>query len=222
MPDTSRIIAFSDGVIAIILTIMIFNLQPPKAEGWAVLDHMGHTLVAYVLSYMFVAICWVNHHHLLRYPTHTSSGLLWSNFAFLFTMSFLPVTTSYLTIEQFSQFSIQVYALSFMPMLAAYMALETFVMLNMREDHVRAKWYSIAMIRGALALVVHGSAAAVSTILPQAAFGLIVANTFLYICPECLTASYFLGRRSPARPGLSAGDFPGGEPQDDGGRASDH
>lgn len=104
--NTSRIIAFSDGVIAIILTIMIFNLRPPKAEGWAVLDQMGHTLLAYVLSYMFVAVCWVNHHHLLRYPTHTSSGLLWSNFTFLFAISFLPVSTSYLTIEHFSQFSI--------------------------------------------------------------------------------------------------------------------
>ncbi len=219
--DTSRIIAFSDGVIAIILTIMIFNLQPPKAEGWAALDQMGHTLVAYVLSYMFVAVCWVNHHHLLRYPTHTSSGLLWSNFAFLFTMSFLPVSTSYLTIEQFSRFSIQVYALTFMPMLAAYMVLETFVMLNLREDHVRVEWYSLAMIRGAVALIVHGSAAAVAMKSPQAAFALILTNTLLYICPECVTASNLLGRRTGGRPRRGADDGLSGEPQDHG-CGSDH
>jgi uncharacterized membrane protein len=185
--DIARLISFSDSIIAIVLTIMIFNLKPVAADGWAALIQMRPALEAYGLSYMFVAVCWLNHHHLLGLASRTYASLIWSNFVFLFTMSFLPISTAYLSIEQFSPFSIQFYALSFMPMLASYMVLETVVAFGAPTPRPTAPWFPIAMTRGCLALSVHGSAALVSAVSSRGAFVLILVNAFLYISPERLT-----------------------------------
>jgi uncharacterized membrane protein len=180
----SRLTSFSDSIIAIVLTIMIFDLKPQRVEGWVALIQMWPTILAYALSYLFVAVCWVNHHQLLKRPLHVTPGLMWSNFLFLFTMSFLPASTSYLSLGQFSSFSMQLYALSFLPIPSSYMLLETVVARGVAKRRQFAGWYRRAMVRGCVALAIYGTAALVAARWPKVAFAIILANAVLYLLPE--------------------------------------
>ncbi|MBU6208221.1 MAG: DUF1211 domain-containing protein, partial [Alphaproteobacteria bacterium] len=93
---TTRLEAFSDGVLAIIITIMVLEVHVPKEPTWAALAAIWPTLVAYALSFIYVAIYWVNHHRLLDIAPHFSVKLHWTNAAMLFFLSLVPVTTGWI------------------------------------------------------------------------------------------------------------------------------
>src|SRR5262249_28759321 len=93
MPETStpdRLIMFSDGVFAIIITILVLELRAPESASFAALAELWPTALSYAVSYLFLAIVWVNHHHLLRDAQSATPRLIWVNFAHLFSMSLLP------------------------------------------------------------------------------------------------------------------------------------
>ena len=90
----ARVEAFSDGVLAIIITIMVLELKSPVTEGLEAFWPLWPTFVAYVLSYAYVAIYWVNHHRLLGHARIVTGGLLWSNMLLLFALSLIPFSTA--------------------------------------------------------------------------------------------------------------------------------
>lgn len=92
----NRLEAFSDGVIAIIITIMVLNLNPPRDPTWKSLVQLWPSFAVYALSFLTVAIYWVNHHHLIHLTRHVDARLLWANMNLLFWMSLLPWVTGYL------------------------------------------------------------------------------------------------------------------------------
>ena len=79
-PTPERLGAFSDGVFAVIITIMVLELKPPREPSFAALLPLWPTGLSYAVSYLFIAIVWVNHHHLLRFADHATPGLIWWNF----------------------------------------------------------------------------------------------------------------------------------------------
>ena len=96
---TTRLEAFSDGVIAILITIMILELKPPEhAVTWAAIreDQLGRKLLAYILSYVFLGIYWSNHHHMLHVTKRVNGKILWANLHLLFWLSLVPLTTAWL------------------------------------------------------------------------------------------------------------------------------
>jgi uncharacterized membrane protein len=93
---TNRIEAFSDGVIAVIITIMVLELKVPRDSTLAALVAVAPQFLAYALSFIVVAIMWVNHHHLLHAARHADARLLWSNNNLLFWMSLVPFVTAYM------------------------------------------------------------------------------------------------------------------------------
>ena len=93
---TNRIEAFSDGVMAIIITIMVLELKAPHDPTPASLARMWPTLFAYVLSFIIIAIYWVNHHHLIHLVSRVDSVILWANINLLFWLSLIPWVTVYL------------------------------------------------------------------------------------------------------------------------------
>jgi len=101
-PDVARVEAFSDGVIAIIVTIMVLELHAPVARGMQPLVALWPVFLAYVLSYTYVAIYWVNHHRLFSHATRVTNDLVWSNMLLLFALSLMPFSTSYLGEHAFS------------------------------------------------------------------------------------------------------------------------
>lgn len=92
----ARLEAFSDGVLAIIITIMVLELKVPHGEDWGALRSMLPVFLAYVLSFAYVGIYWNNHHHLLQAARHTTGSVLWANLNLLFWLSLFPVTTDWM------------------------------------------------------------------------------------------------------------------------------
>src|SRR5436309_3335576 len=91
-----RVEAFSDGVIAIIITIMVLELKVPVEDGLGHILSMWHLFLAYALSYLYVGLYWGNHHRLLGHARRVTNGLIWSNLALLFGLSLVPFGTAYL------------------------------------------------------------------------------------------------------------------------------
>ena len=206
--EASRFKNFSDGIFAIILTIMIVALKPPSSEGMAWFNGAWPTIVAYALSYLFVAVCWLNHHYNLRNIERVSAPLIWSNFVFLFWMSLLPFSTAYLADRNFSQFSMLVYVLGFLPITASYMIFECSIAVGSYGDSSHRKWLWIAMLRGALALALFGLAATLAYPSTKAAFAIVLAVPLLWVFPERVTrlGLRLRGRRSAARVERAATD----------------
>jgi uncharacterized membrane protein len=93
---TNRLEAFSDGVIAVIITIMVLQLKVPRDTTLSSLRSLAPQFLSYLLSFLVVAIMWVNHHHLLHSTRHPDARLLWSNNVLLFWMSLVPFVTAYM------------------------------------------------------------------------------------------------------------------------------
>lgn len=91
-----RLEAFSDGVIAIIITIMVLELRPPEAVSWAALRELIPVFLSYVLSFIYLGIYWNNHHHLLQAVRQVNGRTLWANLHLLFWLSLIPFTTAWL------------------------------------------------------------------------------------------------------------------------------
>jgi len=94
--EKNRVEAFSDGVLAIIITIMVLEIKAPEGVDLAALKPMRHVFLSYVLSFIYLAIYWNNHHHLLQSTRLVSGGVLWANSHLLFWLSLLPFTTAWM------------------------------------------------------------------------------------------------------------------------------
>jgi uncharacterized membrane protein len=91
-----RLEAFSDGVLAVVITIMVLNLRPPAGDAWSDLRPLGTKLAVYGLSFVFIAIYWNNHHHLFQAVDRVSGSALWANAHLLFWLSLTPATAAWL------------------------------------------------------------------------------------------------------------------------------
>src|SRR5438105_5487134 len=107
---TNRLEAFSDGVIAILITIMVLELKAPHDPTPASLAKMWPVFFAYVLSFIIIAIYWVNHHHLIHLVTRVDSVILWANINLLFWISLIPWVTVYLGDNHALPFPVAIYA----------------------------------------------------------------------------------------------------------------
>ena len=107
----TRLEAFSDGVIAIIITIMVLELRPPDSSDLAGLWALHSEFLAYVLSFVFLGIYWNNHHHLLHASTHITGGVLWANLHLLFWLSIVPFVTAWMGHYAYQPIPIAAYGL---------------------------------------------------------------------------------------------------------------
>ncbi len=107
----NRLEAFSDGVIAIIITIMVLEFKPPHSVEWASIKLLLPTFLCYVISYIMVAIYWGNHHHLLHTINNINSRIIWANQHLLFWLSLVPFATAWMGETNFSSLTVALYAL---------------------------------------------------------------------------------------------------------------
>lgn len=105
----TRLEAFSDGVIAIIITIMVLELRPPHGTTPAGLLALWPVFLSYAISFFYVAIYWINHHHLVRHLKKVDHGILWANMLLLFCVSLIPFATAYMGENQMAPFSTAMY-----------------------------------------------------------------------------------------------------------------
>jgi uncharacterized membrane protein len=105
-----RVSAFSDGVFAVLITVLVLELRPPEHATFASLRSLWPTGLSYAVSYLFIAIVWVNHHHLMRYARVASLRLIWFNFAHLFSVSLLPLSTAWMSVSRLAPQPVAFYA----------------------------------------------------------------------------------------------------------------
>lgn len=107
----SRLEAFSDGVIAIIITIMVLEMHQPKGIGWNDLVELKDVFLCYISSFVIVGIYWANHHHLLHTVREVKGGILWANMNLLFWLSLIPFTTAWMGENHFAKNTVIVYTI---------------------------------------------------------------------------------------------------------------
>ena len=129
--EKDRLLAFSDGVIAIIITIMVLELKAPHGTDWSDLAKLAPTFFSYVLSFTFVAIYWNNHHHLLYTVSRVNGTILWANMHLLFWLSLIPFATAWAGENHFAPLPTAVYGIAFlMPGCAYYLLKEAMIRLE--------------------------------------------------------------------------------------------
>jgi uncharacterized membrane protein len=114
---------FSDGVFAVLITILVLELKPPSAHSFSALLPLWPAGLSYVVSYLFIAIVWVNHHQLFNYAAVATPRLVWSNFAHLFSVSLIPFTTEWIADSRLAAAPVALYAAVFVLVNVTYVAL---------------------------------------------------------------------------------------------------
>ena len=109
--NKNRLEAFSDGVLAILITIMVLELKPPYGSNWGAIKPVLETLGSYLLSFVYLGIYWGNHHHLLHTANRVNAKIIWANMNLLFWLSLVPFVTSWMGGNSFDSVSVAVYAL---------------------------------------------------------------------------------------------------------------
>ena len=127
---SSRIEAFSDGVIAIIITIMVLELKVPHGETLAALEPVIPVFLSYVLSFVYVGIYWNNHHHLLNTCEIVTGPILWANLHLLFWLSLFPVTTAWMGENHFSAAPTALYGAVLLMAAVAYWLLQHLIIVS--------------------------------------------------------------------------------------------
>jgi uncharacterized membrane protein len=131
---SSRLEAFSDGVMAVIITIMAFQIVPPAGDAIGDLRDRLSTALAYVLSFAFVGIYWNNHHHLFHAVKHVSGGIMWANLHLLFWLSLLPFTTRWMNTGDLAEVPVLVYGLNLLLAAIAFYILKTTLLRRQGRD----------------------------------------------------------------------------------------
>ena len=180
----ARLEAFSDGVIAVIITIMVLELKVPREAGWAGLHSVAPTLGVYALSFTFVGIYWVNHHLLLHRIHEASPNILWANLIWLFCLSLLPFFTSYVLEKTEDDFSVAFYAASFLLVALAFMLLRIAITARQRAEGTFEHADLALQVKHWTSLAVYAIAVGIARFHhPIVTLGLIAAVTAMWIIP---------------------------------------
>ena len=134
-----RLEAFSDGVFAIIITIMVLELKVPHGEDLAALEPLIPVFVSYVLSFVYVGIYWNNHHHLMHAVQHVNGGVMWANLYLLFWLSLFPFVTGWMGENHFAPLPVAVYGVNCIMAAVAYTILVRFLLAAQGPDSTLAK-----------------------------------------------------------------------------------
>lgn len=173
-----RLTAFSDGVFAVLITVLVLELRPPEVPTFAALLALWPRWLSYAVSYVFIAIVWANHHYLMRYAKEATMRLLWINFAHLFAMSLLPLATAWMAVSRLAPQPVSFYAGVFFLVNVTYIAL--IWELIERGSRVRAlmRW------RSAATLILFGAAALLALRYPLGGLAICIGCLLFYLKPD--------------------------------------
>src|SRR5262245_14351847 len=135
----TRLEAFSDGVLAIIITIMVLELKPPHGVELGTLRPLLPALLSYVLSFIYLGIYWNNHHHLLQAVRSVSGGVLWANLHLLFWLSRIPFVSAFMGENHFAPYPVALYGVVLLCAGVAYYILVRVLLAHHEKDSVLAK-----------------------------------------------------------------------------------
>jgi uncharacterized membrane protein len=179
----NRVEAFSDGVIAIIITIMVLEMKAPAGEQLGALRPLSHTFVAYVLSFVYVGIYWNNHHHMFHTVGHVNGSILWANLHLLFWLSLLPFVTAWSGENGFAPMPMALYGgVLMMAGVAYYILTRALVRLHGKESQLAAAVGKD--VKGILSVVIYAAAIPLAFVNQWIAFALYVVVALIWFIPD--------------------------------------
>ena len=178
-----RLAAFSDGVIAIIITIMVLEMKAPHDAGYEALGALAPVFLSYVLSFLYLAIYWNNHHHLLMTVERVDGAILWANMHLLFWLSLIPFATAWMGENHFAAAPVAIYGVALIAAAIAYYILQAAIIRRHGRDGALARAIG-ADWKGKLSPILYAAGIGASFALPQISLALYVAVALLWLIPD--------------------------------------
>jgi len=178
-----RLLAFSDGVIAIIITIMVLELKVPHGADWESLAKLLPVFLSYVLSFIYIAIYWNNHHHLMHTVTHVNGLILWANTHLLFWLSLVPFATGWMGENHFAPLPTAVYGVTLLMPAAAYYLLQLAIVRNQGRNSTLAKAIG-RDLKGKISPVLYIAAIPLAFVSPWISCGIYVLVALVWLIPD--------------------------------------
>lgn len=188
----NRLEAFSDGVLAIIITIMVLELKVPHGVDWSVFQSVIPVFASYVLSFVYVGIYWNNHHHLLHSVQRVSGSILWANLHLLFWLSLFPFSTAWIGENMIATLPVVMYGFILLMAALAYFILQYTIIKHEGEHSPLAEAIGRDG-KGKLSVVLYMSAIPTAFINPWISIGFYVAVALLWLVPDKRIESMFSG-----------------------------
>ena len=181
--ETNRLEAFSDGVLAIIITIMVLEMKVPHGSDIAALKPVLPVLLSYVLSFVYLGIYWNNHHHLLKAVGSVSAGMMWANLHLLFWLSLLPFATGWMGENRFTEAPTALYGVVLLMAAIAYYILQS---LSIAQEGRRSKLASAigTDLKGKLSPVLYAVGIGASFYRPWIAGCIYVGVALMWLIPD--------------------------------------
>jgi uncharacterized membrane protein len=152
--NRTRMEAFSDGVMAIIITIMVLEIRVPHGNDFTALKPLIPVLISYVLSFIYIGIYWNNHHHLMHTVKNVTGGILWANLHQLFWLSLIPFTTGWIGENHFDPIPMAMYGFVLLMAAISYYVLQTIIVRSQGEHSLLAKAIG-SDLKGKMSLVIY-------------------------------------------------------------------
>jgi uncharacterized membrane protein len=181
-PD--RLATYTDAVFAVIVTIMVLELEAPDQPAFSALWPLWPTAISYAVSYLFIAIIWINHHYLMRLVGPPTLRLIWMNFVHLFLVSLLPFATAWIARTRLASSAVVFYAGLFVCIDIAYNVFEREVLAQADATLVSERSRRLARRRSLVVLAMFTTATLVALVAPRLGFGLICGALILHLRPD--------------------------------------
>lgn len=179
-----RLSAFSDGVFAVLITVLVLDLRPPELPTFKAVLLLWPTWLSYAVSYLFIAIVWTNHHYLMRHATEATPRLLWFNFAHLFSISLLPFSTAWMAVSKLAPQPVALYAAVFFLVNATYVSLIWELIERSPTHGISPTVRRVMRFRSLMTLCLFAVAALVALKYPLAGLGICICCLILYLKPD--------------------------------------
>lgn len=181
---TARIEAFSDGVIAIIITIMVLEIHPPRAPTLDALLALWPTLLAYLLSFAYIAIYWVNHHRLLGFARRYTVPLSWANMLLLFSLSLVPISTEWLGQYPLQTIPTATYLVTLILPAVAYRWLDAEVLTLIADQHRKPQLIIVEQIKQYASLAIYALGIGLAFFYPALSLVCAATVSVIWLIPE--------------------------------------
>jgi len=181
---TSRLEAFSDGVIAVIVTIMVLEMHAPTQPTWAALLKVAPVFLSYGMSFLVVAIMWVNHHHLIHIVREVTARLLWSNLNLLFWMSLVPFVTHFMGKNYRAPMAVALYGLNLGLCGSSFYLLRTELVRQALSDSKLADYHGVVQKKNAFSAGLYFLSVPLAYVSVYLSFFIFALVAAMYFLPE--------------------------------------
>lgn len=178
-----RLEAFSDGVLAIIITIMVLEMKVPHGDDFSSLQPLIPVVISYVLSFIYIGIYWNNHHHLMHTVTRVTGDVLWANLHLLFWLSLVPFVTGWMGENEFSATPVALYGVVLLMAAIAYFILQTRILKQHGKDSILAKAIG-KDLKGKMSPILYIAALISVLFSPLVAGGIYALVAFIWLIPD--------------------------------------